>query len=341
MGQPILVGHHSERKARKDKERMHSAQRKAIDNQEAAGYWLYKAEGVEAHANYKNDPKVRARRIDTLLAELRDLQRDLNHAHKALEVWTKAESDSTIQTILGHSSFSPYGLYSEVIGGKITPQEAKEKAIAAYTRTIQSKGRARWINHTLNRLSYEREMLGPVARYAGPITPAVLQVFVRAHGADKPEGKKIDSDLFSVQCEAPLPAHIGLGTYIEMTGDEWRDLMQEVGYEVPAKKEALPPILNFRAPSGNVEIASRASYRNAPKSETLRQVEMTADEYKRLGDDSWISASACKEFRVRTSKDPAFKGPYYMAPRVAVYITDSKAHPIPATVIDVTQEAAQ
>lgn len=332
MGQPILIGHHSERKARKDKERMDSAQRQAIDAHKAAGYWLYKAEGVEAHANHKNDPRVRAGRIKTLLAELRDAQRTLNEAHRALKVWEAATTEAQIRYIVGNLSMVPYGVYSEMLEGKLTPEDARARCIKAAQNTISGPRLARYIAHTLNRLSYEREMLGPVSRYSGPITPTLLQMFVREHGADKPEGKKLEDDFFSVQCASPLPAHIGLGDYIEMTGDDWRDLMQSCGYEVPAKKDAKPPILNFKAPSGTIEIASRASYRGAPKSETLRQVEMTAADYKKLGDGGWITQSACGEFRVRTGKDPEHKGPYYLAPRVAVYLNDQKAHPLPASV---------
>lgn len=42
--------------------------------------------------------------------------------------------------------------------------------------------------------------------FAGEITPTLLQMFVREHGADKPKGAKVDDDLFSVECDAPLPA---------------------------------------------------------------------------------------------------------------------------------------
>ncbi len=97
FGQPILVGHHSERKARKTQERMHNAMDKAAKAHKAIGYWQYRAEGVEAHANYKNDPKVRARRIKTLLAELRDLQRKLNTAHKALDLWEQITAPEQIR----------------------------------------------------------------------------------------------------------------------------------------------------------------------------------------------------------------------------------------------------
>ncbi len=87
MGQPILVGHHSERKARRTQERMQSAMSKAVKASKDANYWLYRAEGVERFANMKNDPRTRANRIKTLLAELRDLQRGINRGWKALEIW--------------------------------------------------------------------------------------------------------------------------------------------------------------------------------------------------------------------------------------------------------------
>ncbi|ATG37776.1 hypothetical protein PhaeoP23_03699 (plasmid) [Phaeobacter piscinae] len=54
-------------------------------------------------------------------------------------------------------------------------------------------------------------MLGEVPRFEGEITPTLLQVFVRAHGADKPKGAKVDDGLFTVECAALLPLHIGDG----------------------------------------------------------------------------------------------------------------------------------
>ncbi|MHA7777186.1 DUF3560 domain-containing protein [Roseibium sp. M-1] len=63
MGQPILVGHHSERKARKTQERMHNAMDKSVKAAKSVQYWQWKAAGVERFANMKNNPRVRANRI--------------------------------------------------------------------------------------------------------------------------------------------------------------------------------------------------------------------------------------------------------------------------------------
>ncbi|WP_208993213.1 DUF3560 domain-containing protein [Roseibium sp. TrichSKD4] len=101
MGQPILVGHHSEAKARKTQERMHNAMDKSVRAAKAVQYWQWKAAGVERFANMKNNPKTRRNRIKTLLAELRDIQRTLNHAALCLKVWGQATSDEAIEKLAG------------------------------------------------------------------------------------------------------------------------------------------------------------------------------------------------------------------------------------------------
>ncbi|OWJ74554.1 DUF3560 domain-containing protein [Haematobacter genomosp. 1] len=336
FGQPILVGHHSERKARKTQERMHSAQDKASKAHKAIGYWQYRAEGVEAHANHKNDPRVRARRIHGLLAELRDLQRKLNTAHKALATWEKLTTDDHIRAALGIGELYSFNLYSPVERGEMTPQEAREKAMAGARSTIESGNLSRWIMHTLNRLSYEREMLGEVPRYDGEITPTLLQMFVREHGADKPKGSKLDTDLFAVECEAPLPAHIAQGSGLELSADEWRDLMQSCGYLPPAKKDAKPPILNFKAPSGTVSVVNP----HRREAQDLPQIELTKAEYARIyAEQHGTRLSTCGGFRVRIAPNPKHEGPRYMAGWAAILITDQKQHDTPESVKDMEAAA--
>ena len=336
FGQPILVGHHSERKARKTQERMHNAMDKACKAHKAIGYWHYRAEGVERFANMKNDPKVRARRIKTLLAELRDFQRRLNGAHKALENWEKLTADNLIRMALGRSEMYSFNLYSTVERGDMTPQEARERAMAGARSIIESDNLARWISHTLNRLSYEREMLGKVPRFEGDITPTLLQMFVREHGADKPKGAKVDSDLFTIECKAPLPAHIAQGTSVELSGDEWRDLMQSCGYVPPAKKPAKPPILNFKAACGKISVVN--PYRREEM--ILPQVELTKAEYAKIhSEQRGTRLSICGNFRVRIAPNPKHEGPRYSAGWAAILITDQKQHEAPASFADM--EAAQ
>lgn len=240
MGQPILVGHHSERKARKTQERMKAASAKASKLAETANYWLYRASGVEHFANMKNCNRTRQNRIKTLLAELRDLQRTINTAHGALKLWAKLETDEQITHALGYSDsralMASFGIWSAIGAGEVTPQEAKAKCIANCETVINGPTRRRWIDHVLNRLAFERSMLGDVPRFEGEITPVILQAFAREHGAEKPKATEIEPGSFELECGAPLPLHLGDGTWLEMDADGWRDVMQACGYEVPAPK---------------------------------------------------------------------------------------------------------
>lgn len=336
FGQPILIGHHSERKARKDRDRMDAAASNAAKAHDAVGYWLYRATSVEHHANRKNDPRVRARRIKTLLAELRDLQRRLNQAHKVLGMWEKLTTDDQIRAMV-NSANVPFGMYGKVESGEITPAAARLECMAICQRVISSPNLSRWISHTLNRLSYETEMQGSVPRFEGEITPATIQMFVREHGADKPKAQKVDDDLFTVECDAPLPAHIALGSSAEMSGDEWRDLMQACGYVVPDKKPAKPPILNFVAPSGDISVVNP----HRREEEFLPQVSMTKAEYaKNHTDQRGTRLSTCGGFRVRICPNPEGTGPRYTWGWAAIHISDQKDHATPDNLRTLEQATA-
>jgi hypothetical protein len=327
FGQPILVGHHSERKARKTQERMNANQEKAAEAFRAIDYWQYRASGVVDHANRKNRADVRARRIKKLLADLRDLQRTINHYSLVLEFWTANDKPEQAREIVERGISLKTGdlIPWRLDRANMTPEEIREAAMQNARDVLNGPNRRRWINHILGRLSYERTMLGPVARFEGELTPVILQAFAREHGAHKPKAQKIDADLFTLESTAPLPLHIGDGKSLELTGDEWRDLMQSAGYEVPAPKPKAPPILNFRAAQ---VIGKRKFY--AAKPETFDQIELTKAEFNAIHSDSrWTLPSACGTFRFKVAPDPSDKQPYYMRKRVAVFLTDSKEHAAP------------
>ena len=75
LGQPIIVGHHSERRARRDAERIEDGMRKAISLWQTSQYWTMRAKGALRHAKYKELPAVRARRIKTIEADKRKQER--------------------------------------------------------------------------------------------------------------------------------------------------------------------------------------------------------------------------------------------------------------------------
>jgi hypothetical protein len=76
LGQPILVGHHSEKRHRRDIERVQNLTRKSIDESDKAKYWSSRAAGVLSHAERTFNPGVIARRIKKLQAQKRKEERE-------------------------------------------------------------------------------------------------------------------------------------------------------------------------------------------------------------------------------------------------------------------------
>lgn len=175
LGQPILVGHHSEKRARKDAERIENGMRRAVKMWDTAEYWKDRARGAIRHAKYKERPDVRARRIKGLEAEQRKVAKSKTQAEQAITIWrgltepdskwfklTRENQPTTFAEralfIAGNTNTTAYGTYSDLTAGKITAEEAQARTIAMNERSIAHCDR--WLVHLANRLEYERTMLG-------------------------------------------------------------------------------------------------------------------------------------------------------------------------------------
>lgn len=77
FGQPILVGHHSETRARRDAARIHSNMGAAIEAGQAARETERRAEAARTNTRPEH-PTTTANRLDRLRAELRQVERRLN-----------------------------------------------------------------------------------------------------------------------------------------------------------------------------------------------------------------------------------------------------------------------
>lgn len=333
-GQPILVGHHSEKRARRDQEKMQRAADNALRAYRLADYWSYRASGVENHAAWKGSASVRANRIKTLLADLRKEQRALNFSAKAVRLWEEIDAcedpvnrEKLAKRYAGaydpHAgSFAPGDTWRELEDGKITVDEAIARGIDLHSDPERAAHRQRWISHILGRLGFERSELGEVERFEGELTAVILQGFARTHGAEKPKAKLIEGDCWEVSSPVPLPRHLAEGETLELNANGWRDLMQSAGYEVPVMQTKAapkkPPILNFRAPGG---IAFRCRWSRDLRS--LRQVEMTKAEYSAIySERRGVEMAHGGAFRFKIAL-------LSLGDRVAVFLTDSKEHPRP------------
>lgn len=207
FGQPILVGHHSEKRARKDADRIHNGMRKAVDAFKTSAYWLERAQGAIRHAKHKERPDVRARRIKTIEAEARKVERTRKESAMFLRLWERLDDPASIRRkdgtpttkierarfiaardhisrcfpvadyprAEGASTYEGMMGLDSALGGDvavpiITPEQAAAIAIEAHRRTVASC--ERWAAHYANRLAYERAMLaesgGTVADKTGP-----------------------------------------------------------------------------------------------------------------------------------------------------------------------------
>ncbi|MEV7090111.1 DUF3560 domain-containing protein [Streptomyces sp. NPDC093085] len=80
-GQPIITGHHSEGRARRDHARMDDAMRKSIGESDRAEHWTGRAQAAANYEQFKKNPGRTLRRLDRLRADLR-----------AVEKWQRGES---------------------------------------------------------------------------------------------------------------------------------------------------------------------------------------------------------------------------------------------------------
>ena len=169
FGQPILVGHHSERHARKDVARIENGMRKAVKMWETARYWTDRAAGALAHAKYRERPDVRARRIKKLESERRKVVKNIETCEALLMVWrdplakfpsAPSLKDAALYILNSYDRFAPYGLWSDLRDDKVTPEEVQARRVGALERYTAPDGYPRrWLQHYDNRLAYERAML--------------------------------------------------------------------------------------------------------------------------------------------------------------------------------------
>ncbi len=220
LGQPILIGHHSERHARRDAERIEQGMRRAVRMWETAEYWRSRAAGAIRHAKYKELPAVRARRIKTIEADRRKEQRTIDQARDFVRLWGKMDDPAkdgspctpelrrkraiAIANMDGgyyrarhefpSGYIGPLSLW-EAVGGNsrhddpeavaiASPDDVRAQAIKNHEAAIEHA--ERWTAHCDLRLEYERAMLaeagGTVAQRTGPEKGGACQCWATDRG---------------------------------------------------------------------------------------------------------------------------------------------------------------
>ena len=254
FGQPILVGHHSERRARRDAQKIENGMKRAVMLFERAEYWEERAQASLRHAKYKERPDVRYRRIKKIEAELRKAEKHIARSEKYLTMWRAQTLDLKMALLVSnydhiYACFTldkyPRPAEKSLSEEIITFEQARDIAIRCHERTIRHQ--QRWVHHYRNRLSYERAMLdesGGVVTRTQEFEPGG-QVLSRGEWLTIIRINKSNGQVSSV--ETPCYRFLGYGGTMKLTPDRITDYKAPSAEEVSTAKQAAkrPPIVNY------------------------------------------------------------------------------------------------
>jgi phospholipid N-methyltransferase len=315
LGQPILVGHHSEKRARKDAERIENGMRRAIRMWDTAEYWKRRAAGAIRAAKYKERVDVRHRRIRGLEAELRKEQKTAQRAEDFAKVWSKpgltTEKAKAIANY-DHVYLRPgpgenFGdsLWSALDRGMITADEAAARALEVHSATTART--RRWADHLNNRLAYERTMLED----AGGLPADKFEIEIGGRALVKRWGRqgwhvvtrvvRKDGRILSVRTTDGLVGIEDVADYKPPQGDD--------AAKVKAATK-LPPLCNYRT-AGCIEM-TKAEY------DRTARAQMACTRIREANGDHG-------RHRLRNAMKGGFTGMAW------VFITDAKEVPPPAS----------
>ena len=299
LGQPILVGHHSEKHARRDAEKIENGMRRAVKMWETSQYWRSRAAGAIRAAKYKERPGVRARRIKGLEADLRShIAGYTPHENVPTIMQTRWNAGPDAQPE-PHAWVGPKGR-----GGTWVP--------VASLPGIKARAQ-RWIDHITNRLEYERAMLADSGGLAAEAFDIQIggRVMRRGEWFVVTKVNRRDGAILSVTILGRWASTIPI--------EEIKD------YREPASRDAekvqaateLAPLVNFRA-DGCIEMTS----------EEWKRAQRCSDSYFA---DRIKATETSGAYRIRTALRAGGMR------RVPVFLTDSKviapppaAAPVPA-----------
>jgi protein-L-isoaspartate O-methyltransferase len=177
LGQPILVGHHSEKHARRDAEKIENGMRKAVKMWETSQYWLSRAKGAIHAAKYKELPTVRARRIKKIEADKREQEREKARLEQMLRFWRgemkkkdgtpfEVNRENAMRFCNGHDhggvtlpdGTQEWSAWSALDRNTATVEYIQARRLASLPPSVERCNR--WLGHYDNRLAYEQAMLG-------------------------------------------------------------------------------------------------------------------------------------------------------------------------------------
>lgn len=122
FGQPILVGHHSEKRDRRYREKIHNKFGKSFEKREKAEYYAEKAKTIENNDAISSDDPQAMQKLTDKLKSLQEAQEFMKSANKYImkkdragflkmpHATEKLWEDLTTPNVMGHIGFAHYSL---------------------------------------------------------------------------------------------------------------------------------------------------------------------------------------------------------------------------------------
>ena len=131
MGQPILVGHHSEKRHRRDLDKSWNALGKSVQESEKAEYYRQKAEAAENNNAIYTEDEDSVERLEEKIARLEKLQQAMKDRNKIVRDKKLTEEEKIAKLI-------ETGMTEKAAQGLIVPDVCNDNGYAACYLTNNS-----------------------------------------------------------------------------------------------------------------------------------------------------------------------------------------------------------
>src|SRR5258706_12249364 len=97
LGQPILIGHHSEKAGRRYRDKIHDLMGKSVASEEKAKYYEGRAASAEAYTAISSDDPKAVEKLKAKLAELESLQEFMKGVNKIIRNRKFSDEDKIVR----------------------------------------------------------------------------------------------------------------------------------------------------------------------------------------------------------------------------------------------------
>ncbi|WP_331745483.1 DUF3560 domain-containing protein [Streptomyces virginiae] len=144
FGQPVLVGHHSEKRHRAALDRIDSNMRKGIDEGNRAEHWAGRADAAAHYEQHRKDPARTLRRLKELEATLRGLEKLLAGESAFGASWDITKPENVAELTRRHGETADEITHWREVIAKAEADGFKLWSRADFTKGDYARSRGRW-----------------------------------------------------------------------------------------------------------------------------------------------------------------------------------------------------